>query len=115
MKEWLKHIGVPELWHGAEHNFPIGAFEVQAALALAAYRESHHQRGINTAHWEDNDPAIQEDAMAQWIRDANDPNSLAAAYRRYAYEHPHKRVDIKDCDSLGEILAALIIMRGESA
>jgi len=107
MKEWLKHIGVPELWHGAEHHLPVSAFEVQAALALAEYREVHHRKGINTAHWQENDPELQSAAMVEWTGEADDPKSFAAAYRRYVETHPHKRVDIKDGDVLKEILTAL--------
>ena len=92
-------------------GLPIDAPEVQGALALAAYRASHDRQDINTADWEQNDPATQSSALYEWIGKLSDKNSSASLYRSYAERHPHKRIDIGDNETLKEVLSAILAAR----
>jgi len=106
MRRGFEHAGNAE--RGAELlGVPIETPEVQAALMLYAYRQAHHQSGIDTAHWEQNDEATQSAAVNEWVKDPNSKDTLAAAFRAYARTHPHKRINIEDDEELGELLAAV--------
>lgn len=109
----LEQAGIPG-GQGAEMlGLPVDAPEVQGALALSAYRATHELRDINPADWEQNNAAIQSAAMSEWVGEPSDEDSLAESYRVYVEEHPHKRVDIRDDETLEEILLALAKRREE--
>jgi hypothetical protein len=103
----MEQAGGAEPGRNIEHfGVPIDAPEVQAALALAAYRVVHHREDVNPADWQENDEEVRTEAMFEWTGGPNDA-SPAAQYRAYADAHPHERIDMNDREALEELLAAL--------
>ena len=98
---------------GEAPGLPIDAPEVQGALMLLEYRETHGKAEVDVAHWEQNDEATQLAAMGEWVGDPEDKYSFAALYRAYAEQHPQEHVDVSDDRVLRNILATLVAERSQ--